>query len=473
MKHILAALIFMINTLAFSQSVPDKIDSYITHLMERQDIPGASVAVISKGEVLHKKTYGFANLEHQVPMKQESIFRVYSLTKPFVAVAIFQLIEQGKLTLNDPLDQYIEDLPDAWKDIQVRHLLSHSSGLPDMSPIPAFMNLTEQEAKDTIYHQEKKYPTGLRYDYNQTGFYFLQKIIEQLSGVEMADFILKEQALSSKQAFYSSDSRDIIQNRVTPYFPFAKPQMIIDHSYLQGTYAHAMNGMNITMDAMIDWDKNIRENNLITKETRQTMWSTFPYANGRDLFTYGWDKISVNGHPSYGFTGSLCTAYRIFPEDDLSIILFTNGLGHFYNIDNAVDHLASLVDETITNKNNLAFETLLRASYDQDITGFALTLDQARKQQDLSKQDVEYHLNDIAYFWMRSLKNPVKAIEYFTLNNKLNPESWNTYDSLAEGHENAGNITQAISNYERAVSMSRDILYQAKTQAKIDRLKNK
>ncbi|MFK7934626.1 MAG: serine hydrolase [Saprospiraceae bacterium] len=430
-----------------------KVNEYIETIQERYGIPGAAVAIIKDGKVIHRNNYGYANLEHQVPITDASIFRLYSLTKPLVAVAVFQLLEAGKLNLEDRVDQYFTDLPTTWNGLQIKHLLSHSSGLPDMAPVPLFENLTEEEAKAKVFAQPIRFGAGEEYSYNQTNFWLLQQIIEQLSGTSMADFIIKNQFNSpTDTVFFSSDSRDIIRHRVTPYFPFRNGKRMIDHSYLQGDYGLAMNGLNITLDKFINWNQRLRNDELLKKETKELMWTEYPYTKKNASFAYSWDARMVNKHRSYGFSGSLVTAYRVFPDDDLSIMLFCNGLGRFFDIEDLVNHLASFVNKDIFNPNYLAFETLLKAG-ESDFSTLKTSYYQLKK--DYPQANLEAQINSVGYMIMNS-GQLATAIDIFTLNTEEFPTSWNTFDSLGEAYLNANDLAKAKRYYEQSLQLNPD-----------------
>ncbi len=449
-----------------------ELDNYIHQLIDRQGIPGVSLAIVKDDKIIHKKNYGYANLEHQVPISDQSIFRVYSLTKPIISVGIFQLIEQGKLNLEDEVSKYLSDLPEAWNTIRIKHLLSHCSGLPDMAPIPDFQDLSEEEAKEKVFSQDIKFPPGSKYDYNQTGFWILQRIIEKIEGVSLSSFIFENQFDPSLDtAFFSSDSRDIIKHRATPYFPFAKGSLMIDHSYLQGTYAYAKNGLNITLDEFIKWDRKLSKNQLIKEASKNKMWEEFPYLFSKKRFAYGWDKRMVNQHISYGFSGSLVTAYRIFPKDNLSIIFLSNGLSYWYNIENIVNHIASLVEEDMTIVENYLFESLLQASIKKNLIDFKTEYFQIKNNPKFQDNNFERHLNDVGYILL-NIKKYEKAIDIFKLNTAESPTSWNTYDSLAEAYEKNGNKEQSIVNYKKALKLNVEDQnnYNAKLKAKIEQL---
>ena len=255
----------------FNRAIAQDIDAYVRGVMDAYEIPGVSLAIVKDGNIIHQNNYGYANLEHRVPISNSSIFRVYSLTKLFVAVSVFQLIEEDKLSLEDPISMYVPSLPSNWQAIQIKHLLSHSSGLPDMAPIPEFQDLTKAEAKARVFSQHIKFQPGESYDYNQTGFWLLKEIVEQATDMSLQDFIISTQFdVDPDTVFFSADSRDIIHNRATAYFPFVKGYQTIEHPYLQGDYAYAMNGLNITLNEFINWDERLRDHQLISEQDTAT-----------------------------------------------------------------------------------------------------------------------------------------------------------------------------------------------------------
>ncbi len=440
-----------------STDLNKKIDAYVGTISERNGIPGAAVAVVKDGKILHKAYYGNANLEHDVPVTSKSIFRVYSLTKTVVATAVFQLLEQKQLSLEDKVAIYIDDIPEAWGDIQLKHLLTHSSGLPDMAPIMDFENLTEVEARDKVFGQPLRFQFGTRYDYNQTNFWLLQRIIEKVTEEKIEDFIFQGQFwdVTDSTVFLSSDSRDIVSHRVTPYFPFRNGKLIIDNSYLQGRYMLSANGLNLTLEDYIQWNAKFEQNQLIGQATKDNMFKLFAYIEADKAFAYGWDSRELNGHASYGFSGSLVTAYRIFPEDNMSIIFLSNGLEHYYDIENVINHLASFVNEDIYDANNEVFEDLLAKAIDRNTDEMLNHYRVLKDDSHFETVNFESILNNIGYVLLR-LEHPKKALKVFELNTNEYPNSWNVWDSLAEGHEHLGDTKNAIHNYEKSLILNPD-----------------
>jgi CubicO group peptidase (beta-lactamase class C family) len=111
--------------------VQSRIDSVVKAEMARQKIPGVAVAVVKGGEVVLAKGYGEANVEHHVPVSPETVFESGSVGKQFTSAAVMLLVQDGKIALTDPITKYFPNAPASWTGITVRHLLTHTSGIPD------------------------------------------------------------------------------------------------------------------------------------------------------------------------------------------------------------------------------------------------------------------------------------------------------------------------------------------------------
>ncbi|WP_422091721.1 serine hydrolase [Tenacibaculum ovolyticum] len=428
----------------------EEVDEYVEKIISRHGIPGATVAIIKNDTVIHQKNYGLANIEHNVAITDSSIFRVYSITKIFIAVGIFQLVEQNKISLDGKISTYLSDLPEEWKNIEIKHLITHSSGLPDYKSLENYNDLTTEEMEELLFAKSLQYELGEQYEYNQTNYWFLHKIIKKITGLTLTEFVISNQFNDKTQdVFFSSDSRDIISNRVTSYFPFTKGKLTIEHFY-GGEYNYATNGMNLTLSEFIKWSEKLNNNVLLSKKTTNIMWEEFPYNNKTDSFTHGWDKFKSNNEISYGFTGNLTNVYRTFPKQNLSIIFLANGLTTFFDVDNVANHLAYLADNNLKNLETYLYETLIQAS-DDGFESFLSTYRNLKKQN--SEKDFQSFLNSIGYFHLEK-ENYTMAIQIFELNSNEYPKSWNTFDSLGEAYEKYGDIDKAILFYKRAIELN-------------------
>ncbi len=452
MRRALTLISFLITVFTVkSQSYP-QIDSIVEKSMNNFGIPGVGLAIVKNGEVFYKKNYGYANIEHEVPVSDNSVFRVYSITKVFVATAVFKLIEEGKLSLEDPISKFNLELPVNWSGLKIKHLLSHSSGLPDMTPIPEYQNLTEEEAWEKVTKMVKADEVGNQYIYNQTNFYLLQKIIESVSETSLSSFISNSQFNDDEEAFFSTDSREIIKHRVTAYFPFETGKRIITHPYLQGDYFQACNGMNISLKAFIEWDKRFRNNELLNVSTKSEMLTEFKYKDYSKTFTHGWDKRVLNNHVSYGFSGSLVTAYRIFPEDDFSIIFLGNGMSNFFNVEDVINELANALNPDIVD-NEVVYTEQLLSKLEEGFNSYQEHFLSLMRVQESKGVSMEAIGNYIGYLAIRN-ENIGLAASIFELNVEEFPNSWNVYDSLGEAYMLQGNHEKAIQNYNKSLEVN-------------------
>ncbi len=162
-----------------------RIDAFVTGEMERQHVPGVAVAVIRQGEVLKARGYGFANLEHRVPVSPGTIFQSGSLGKQFTAAAVMLQVEDGKLSLADPITKFFPEAPESWRHITVRHLLTHTSGIPDYTEgaIDLQKDYTESDLAKIAFALPLEFPPGSRWNYSNTGYVLLGIIVHKVSGV--------------------------------------------------------------------------------------------------------------------------------------------------------------------------------------------------------------------------------------------------------------------------------------------------
>ena len=148
--HLIAACVGVILLFAspcFAQKeIAARIDSYVKAEMQRQRIPGVSLAVVRRGKIALVKSYGFSNVEHRVAVKPETVFQSSSIGKQFTAAAVMILIEEGKLSLDDRITKYFTDAPESWKNITVRHLLTHTSGKGQARSVAAFQRRSRHGA---------------------------------------------------------------------------------------------------------------------------------------------------------------------------------------------------------------------------------------------------------------------------------------------------------------------------------------
>ncbi|WP_052143652.1 serine hydrolase domain-containing protein [Wocania ichthyoenteri] len=416
----------------------NEITTYIKEQIQIQEIPGIALAVIKDGNLIYEEYFGKADLEKNTLVTKNTLFPVYSITKLAVSTAIFQLIEQHKISLEDVISKYISNLPESWQTIKVEHLLTHSSGLPDFYVKEGTISDTDIWSK--LINESLHFDTGNQFEYNQTNYWLLAKIIEKITSQSFEDFIITNQfQKDSSNIIFSSDLSDEFLNRASRHeFNNEKGEYNISKVY-GGRRYHAANGMNITLKELVEWNARLDNNHLLGNELKHKMWEPFKFNNKTDEFLHGWHTYSLNNNVSYGFTGGSQTGFRKFINNNLTIIVLTNGYKYFSPHNDIINHVAGIVDSKLVyHKANVQHEIiscfLLKNDEDAIKNYFNVKANNPEQESDKkSSYSFENTLNAVGYLLLQK-NNIKKAIKVFKLNIKENPKSSNCYASLAEAY---------------------------------------
>ncbi|MGI9581039.1 serine hydrolase [Chryseobacterium sp. RRHN12] len=334
------------------------IDDYIKKVIQINEIPGMAVGIVTDNKVTFQKYYGTETLENDKKVDSNSMFRVYSTTKLMSNVGLFQLIEKGKISLEDKISKYIDNIPAEWQNVKVKNLLSHSSGLPDwinFSDIAT--DATNAEVINRLSKEKMEFETGTDYRYNQTNYMLIAMIIEKVTGEKFEDYILKNQFSDSRnQVVFSSNSIEKIPNRIVKYIYNKNTHQYDKSTFVEGRRAHAANGLAISLPAFLQWSIHLSKNDFLKPATRTLMWKPFEYKNKEITFTHGWDTDTFNNIRSYNFSGGNVSAYRIFPDRNLAIIVMSSGYKNFAVFYPVINQIAGMMDKRMLNPYMVAEE---------------------------------------------------------------------------------------------------------------------
>ena len=168
----------------------DKVDDYVKAEMQKQHIPGVSLAVVKDGKIIKAEGYGLANVELNVPARPETVFKIGSVSKQFISAGILLLIQEGKISLDDSISKFLDGTPETWKEITVRHLLTHTSGI--VREAPGFDPLKIQNDADVIktaYPLPLRFAPGEKWEYCNVGYFSLAEIIRKVTGKPWGDYL--------------------------------------------------------------------------------------------------------------------------------------------------------------------------------------------------------------------------------------------------------------------------------------------
>lgn len=316
----------------------DDIDEYIEIEMKKRQIPGLTLGICEGNNLLRVASFGYADLQNLGPAQDNTIFELASITKQFTASAIILLLQDGKLKLEDRISNYIEDCPTAWKDITLKHLLTHTSGLPAIGQgFTGAFSFTPQEyvsiitstnmPKDTYYKLVKTdtldFAPGDKYSYSDTGYFLLGYIIDNISG----------------------SYRDFIQNRI--FNPtgmtssYILDQITVHKLEARGYTLRNDEVVNIrrTLDVEIPshfgifsnitdlqkWDAALNSNTLFTDESKSLLWKDTELNSGEFTgYGLGWAIKEMNNNLIVSHTGSTGTEMIKFVDEGVTFIVLTN-----------------------------------------------------------------------------------------------------------------------------------------------------
>ncbi len=321
-------LILLLSISSFAQT--DSTDIIVKRLMDQQRIVGMSLAVIKNGKPVVNKGYGLADVELNVSLTSESALRLGSVSKQFFATAIFKLMEEGKLTIEDTVNKFFPDAPESWREIKIKHLLSHTSGLQRESP---GYDISRVQADITIiraaYSLPLDFKTGEKYQYSNLAYFIVSEIIKQASGMPWQDYIRERLFLpAGMRNSQLADFYTIIPNRSNGYRH--RHDTLVNAIVMYGI--RPSGGFISTTSDMIKWDKTIREKKIILrKENWEKLWEPFIKVsddkNSKHNYGFVWEIGKRNGHKTVGHAGStpgFKSAYIRFVDDDLSVIVLAN-----------------------------------------------------------------------------------------------------------------------------------------------------
>jgi CubicO group peptidase (beta-lactamase class C family) len=323
-------LLFLLLICVATHAQIDSTDFIVQKLIKDQRITGLTLAVIKNGKAVVNKTYGLANVEHNVPVTPETVIRLGSVSKQFFTTAILKLADDGKLSIEDPVHRFFPDAPETWRPIQLKHLMSHSSGLKREGP--AYNNNIIQPDLVIIksaYSLPLDFKTGEKYQYCNLAYFMLAEIITQVSKMPWQKYIRDN--LFIPAGMNNSDMTDfypIIPHRASGYMHKGDTLLNADAMYA----VRPSGGFLSTSNDMIRWDKVLREKKSILKrESWDLLWKPFIRVSdkpeSKTFYGFGWFVDEFNGHALImhgGANTGFRSYYGRFVDDDLSIIIMTN-----------------------------------------------------------------------------------------------------------------------------------------------------
>lgn len=310
--------------------IQKKVDEYIRVEMEQQKIPGISLAVIRNGEIIYAKGYGLANVEHQVPVKPGTVFQSGSVGKAFTVMAVMMLVEEGRIALEDTITKYFTDGPPEWKQMTIRHVLEHTSGL--MTGYPKDFDYRKDYTEDDLYALFKttqvEFKPGEKRGYSNIGFEMLGFLIRKVTGKFYGDF-LKEKIFDplGMSATRIISEADIVPNRAAGY-RLEKGELKNQDWVAPMINTTAAGSLYTNTVDIAKWEAAINSGKLLKPSGYAAMWKHL-VTNDKQVLPFGfsWQVEDIFGknivEHSGGWQGFTANFSR-YPEQKTAFIIFTN-----------------------------------------------------------------------------------------------------------------------------------------------------
>jgi len=345
-------LIFLVTATAQNGSTA-QIDEFVKAEMQRQHLPGVSLAIVKDGTLVYAKGYGYSNVEHQVPVKPETIFQSGSVGKQFTATAVMMLVEEGKVSLDEKISKYLGEVPQAWQNITVRHLLTHTSGLTDYPDDFDFRrDYTEDELLKRAQAIQPDFKPGDKWQYSNLGYLTLGILIHKVTGEFYGDFlqerVFKPLGMTTTRIISEAD---IIPNRAAGY------RLVKDELKNQDWVSPSLNttadgALYFTVLDMAKWDAALYGERLLKKTSFQQMWTPVRLNNNTTYdYGFGWGFAQINGHRiiEHGGAWQGFTSYiGRYVDDKVTVIILDNLTGG--NAGKIGRHVAALYNPELARK---------------------------------------------------------------------------------------------------------------------------
>jgi D-alanyl-D-alanine carboxypeptidase len=319
--------------LAGAETLPERLDAIAAGAFAK-DGSGGAVIVVQDGKTLLRKGYGMADLELGVSVKPEMVFRIGSMGKQFTAVAILQLVKDGKVKLDEPLSKYVPDFPGA-AAITVEQLLTHTSGIRSYNDVPSALvgireDKTPMQLVEGIRNETPAFAPGESWMYSNSGYLFLGIIIEQASGMKYADYMQTKlfSPLGLKNTFVEDETR-IVAGRVRGY-AIGPDSVMRNAGYMNMTFPYAAGSIETNVDDLARWNELLVAGKVIDKALLDRAWTESRTKDGTPTgYGYGW-YVSDEDGVHFVEHGGAITGFRsngvLVPEKKLFVGILRNAL---------------------------------------------------------------------------------------------------------------------------------------------------
>ena len=326
----LVTLLALTGVARLPAQITDSIARYVESELQRQHIPGTSVAVLQGDRVLLARGFGLANVELRVPASDSTIYQSGSVGKQFTAALVEMLVAQGRVHLSDTITRWFPEGAGVWNEVTVRHLLTHTSGVAEYtdSTLDVRKDYTEDELVRLAAAHPLTFRPGERWSYSNTGYLLLGALIRRVTGRFYGD-LLRD---SLFQPLHMFDMRiiseaDIVPNRAAGY-RLQEGQLKNQEWVSPSLNTTADGALYLTVRDLIKWAIALNDGRAPSRMALDTAWTPVRLVDGATYpYGFAWYLNDQRGHARISHTGSwqgFKTVIARYPEYGISVIVLAN-----------------------------------------------------------------------------------------------------------------------------------------------------
>ena len=465
--------IFCLSSCLYAQTKPDftkeSIDSLIQLQKETFELPGLAVGIMIDNKIYYSNALGVQDLNNQQPLTTSSLFHMASVSKPFVATAIMQLVEQGKINLEDKLIDYLPyfSMTDSrYKKITIQQMLNHTSGIPDVKDYEWDRPQVDKEAAERYAKSFKNevldFEPGKEWNYSNAAFDILGDVIAKVSGMSFEDYIKKyifEPTGMKNSTFFKPDvpteiatsphsmgddlSMEVLE--VYPYNRIHAPSSTL-HSNVEDLFKWAMLNLN---------QGSLNGSQVFTPAVYQQLTNPTAEVNNNLSVCLSWFTREIEGKKFYYHSGGdegYATFFGFMPE--LKAAVFVMGNSDFFRSSTTALHLAKtfIFGQPSPWKKYIHVELknrILREGIEECKKFYY----QAQKNESELYQFGGGYMDQLGY-WLLDRGYQKEALDIFLFNVELEPKESGFYDSVGDAYRAMDQKSKAIQWYEKALELN-------------------
>lgn len=337
MRKVLAAIIIClcggvaVAQLPTTEALSNQVDALAMQLLSRHTA-GASVAVARDGKVVLTRGYGLANLEHSVAVTPETVFHIASISKNILAAVVLQLVDEGKLQLDDDVTKYVPEAPTLGHHVTVRQLLNHTSGIYSFTSLADAANnerleLTHEQVLGLIKDKSFEFEPGTRWRYDNSAFYIAGMVVERVTkqeyGAYVREHVFKPLGMSSASL---CDASMVVPHLASGYE--MEGGALVNAAFMSWKLPFAAGAICATATDLLKWEAALDTRRVLTRSSLALMRTPTMLADGTKIdYGLGTRLGSLDGHRMLGHTGSgggFRTVLASFSDDHLTIVVLIN-----------------------------------------------------------------------------------------------------------------------------------------------------